>query len=477
MPIDLFKQAGIAPHDSGKPAPRDLFAEAGINPNLIERSGGTFKWGNRQVPAYDASNYADRGRTFKGAMGVLAGFSDPILGLVQRDTELAAKVGLASPKTREGVQRIVDERQEQKQTIGGSSLSFKAGEFAGQMLPTTVVPGGNATNMLARGAANAGIGAAVGYAQPTTTNENPYVNALIGGAGGAALSGIEGGVNALARSRLPERLYGSAVKLPLARKRTKLLPGQEITVREAAIQEGLRSEVPPSEYGLAKARQIRQRTGKAYGEKLAERKAALPAKEIRIKVDDVLDEGLAEAYKTVANTDNIAGNKAILDTYRQTLKSGRKKYITPTEANELKGQIYKDIHRVRESKSPSTRFEQLAKKGAALQLDKALDAMFPELEGINAKYGARKDLVEALEKYTGMTGNKNLIGLDTKVLLRPHMWPAAVLDATPGHPQIKARLGFLLNKVRQSKGLPLIGDRYITRQISKGIPIAAEAEE
>ncbi len=201
MPVDLFKQAGIAPDDSGKPAPRDLFAEAGINPNLIERSGGTFKWGNRQVPAYYASNYPDRGRTFKGAMGVLAGFSDPIPDLVQR-------------------------------------------------------------------------GAAVGYAQPTTTNKNPYVNALIGGAGGAALSGIEGGVNALARSRLPERLYGSAVKLPLARKWTKLLPGEEITAREAAIQEGLRSEVPPSEYGLAKARQIRQRTGKAYREKLAEREAA-----------------------------------------------------------------------------------------------------------------------------------------------------------------------------------------------------------
>jgi hypothetical protein len=136
---------------------------------------------------------------------------------------------------------------------------------------------------------------------------------------------------------------------------------------------------------------------------------------------------------------------------------------------------------VTESKSPSTRFEQLATKGAALQLDKALDAMFPELEGINARYGARKDLVEALEQYVGRRGNKVIKGLDSADLAASGTkkgMPAAVFNETLGHPQIKARLAFLLNKVRQSKDLPLIGDRYITRQISKGIPIAAaEAEE
>jgi hypothetical protein len=70
-----------------------------------------------------------------------------------------------------------------------------------------------------------------------------------------------------------------------------------------------------------------------------------------------------------------------------------------------------------------------------------------------------------------------MIGLGTKVLLRPHHWPAAILDSTLGHPQVKARLAFLLNKVRRSKGLSSVGNSYITQQISKGIPIAASEAE
>jgi hypothetical protein len=166
-----------------------------------------------------------------------------------------------------------------------------------------------------------------------------------------------------------------------------------------------------------------------------------------------------------------------LDAYKETLKAGRREHLTPGEANSLKAEIYKDINFITESKSSSTRFQQVAKKGVARELDKALDAMFPELEGINARYGARKDLIEALERYMGREGNKNMIGLGTKVLLRPHHWPAAILDSTLGHPQVKARLAFLLNKVRRSKGLSSVGNSYITQQISKGIPIAASEAE
>jgi hypothetical protein len=481
--MDLLLEAekrGILPEDK-KPLlqearKRGLVPEA-PEPNKIERGKGTFKWGNRDVPEYDPSQYAGRGSLFKAAMVGLAGFSDPILGVLQRGTELGEKIGIVSPKTKKAVQGLVDQRQEEKQIIGGRSLPFKATEFAGQMLPIALIPGGNAKNWLSRATSNAGIGAASGYALPTASGENAFANLLIGGAGGATLSGIEGGVNYLARSNLPERLYGSAVKLPPSRKWTKVLPGKEMSARNAAVEEGMRSEIPPSEYGLAKAIKNKQQTGRAYGEKLREREAALPSEDIHVKVDAVLERGLRRAYQRAADSDDIAGNKAILDAYKETLKAGRREHLTPGEANSLKAEIYKDINFIIESKSSSTRFQQVAKKGVARELDKALDAMFPELEGINARYGARKDLIEALERYMGREGNKNMIGLGTKVLLRPHLWPAAILDSTLGHPQVKARLAFLLNKVRRSKGLSSVGNSYITQQISKGIPIAASEAE
>jgi len=57
-------------------------------------------------------------------------------------------------------------------------------------------------------------------------------------------------------TQIPEKLYASAVKLPLSQKWRKTLNAEEVTKREDAINAGLAKQVMPDELGTAQARQL-----------------------------------------------------------------------------------------------------------------------------------------------------------------------------------------------------------------------------
>jgi len=243
---------------------------------------------------------------------------------------------------------------------------------------------------------------------------------------------------------LPKQLYGSAVKLPLYKKWLNTMPGKDVSRRTLAVEEGLRSTVPPSDFGIAKAEQLQREVGKHIGDTL---KVLSENPGSKIKVDDVLNTGLRRAYAEARASTDPKKAKAVVDKIKEGFK-GHGEYLTPKEANRVKIRARKEVKWTEGADELTT----TAKKDIAHDIMKRIETLYPEIKATNQTYEARRSLIEGLERFVGRDANKDMVGLGTKVLLtNPKTWPLAVWEATIGHPQIKARLAFLLAKGNPSK--------------------------
>jgi len=243
---------------------------------------------------------------------------------------------------------------------------------------------------------------------------------------------------------LPKKLYASAVKLPLSRKWVKALPGREVSKRTAVIEEGLRSRVPPSDYGAQKARMLEKEVHNYIDDV-----TALLSKDpsLKIRTKDVINNGLKKAYRSAGKSSDPKGNTALIDDIAEKFKA-HGEYITPQNANAIKRELYKEVN-WGEVVDPMTA---KAKKGMAKEIMHQLETIYPEIKTLNQTDAARIGLIEAIERAAGRTSNNNVVGLGTKVLLtHPHTWPLALWESTMGHPQIKARLAFTLAKANPQK--------------------------
>jgi len=243
---------------------------------------------------------------------------------------------------------------------------------------------------------------------------------------------------------LPKKLYGSAVKLPLSKKWLATMPGKDISRRTLAVEEGLRSKVPPSEFGIAKAEQLKREVGDHIGQTLKVLSGNPGAK---IKVDDVLNSGLRRAYTDAKVSSNPEKAKALVDKIKEGF-TGHGEYLTPSVANKIKVKVRKEVKWTEGADELTT----TAKKDIAHDIMKRIEKLYPEIKNTNQTYEARRSLIEGIERFVGRDANKDMVGLGTKVLLtHPQTWPLAAWEATLGHPQIKARLAFLLAKGNPSK--------------------------
>jgi len=136
----------------------------------------------------------------------------------------------------------------------------------------------------------------------------PLVKPIAGGVGKLAKAGA-GAV--LGESTLPERLYGSAIKMPLSKKWTKLLPGEEVTARERAAAEGIKERVRGTEYGLEKARSLERETREQIDAVITSGSAAGGT----IKTKEIVDAGLKNAYEAAGNSSDPVGAKKIVDRF------------------------------------------------------------------------------------------------------------------------------------------------------------------
>ena len=241
---------------------------------------------------------------------------------------------------------------------------------------------------------------------------------------------------------LPQKLYGSATRMSLAKGWIKDLPGKEVSKRTEAIEEGIRSRIRPSKQGVLKAKK-NERDVRAFVDEVVDIVSKNPNEQI--EVSGVIERGLAKAYRKAANSGDPVGAKKTIATIAEKFKA-HGTTITPKKANQIKRELYKEVS-WGEGVDGITKS---AKKGLAHDLMVQLEGTFPELKKLNATDSARIHLIEAIEHAVALKENKNLISPLTKIIAL-HKWPLAVFEMTLGHPRVKAELAFLLARANPKK--------------------------
>lgn len=249
----------------------------------------------------------------------------------------------------------------------------------------------------------------------------------------------------VANTNLPERLYGSATKMPLSKKWTDVLPGKELSMRQSAVKAGLENSIPPSEYGIAKVTQLEQQTRKIVDDLID----IGAAKGDSVNTEDIIKNGLSKAYERAAKSSDPVGAKQIVDELADKFRAHGD--VIPTDKlQQVKRQLYDEVKwGGSEQTALVGQLKTMGKKGLAHEAMTSLEKYYPQIKGLNQTDAAYINLKEALERAVGREMNKDIVGLGAKVLSVKNI-PMAIFEATIGHPQVKARLAFALNKLRQS---------------------------
>jgi len=251
--------------------------------------------------------------------------------------------------------------------------------------------------------------------------------------------------------KLPQRLYASAIKTPMSKKWIQTLPNEIVSKQTAAVEEGLRSRIPPSKYGLSKIKGLEKEVS-GYIDDITKILSKDPSK--FIDRETVLKDGLAKAYDKASNSSDPIGAKAIVDAIAERFRA-HPSSLTPAKANQIKRQLYKEVKfGSAEPSAIKAQLDLVGKKGVAREIMLNLEQTYPALAELNATDAARISLTEAIEKAYAREAQKNMIPLGAKILMRPKTWPLSLWEATMGHPQVKARLAFALHKSNPVKYPP-----------------------
>lgn len=264
---------------------------------------------------------------------------------------------------------------------------------------------------------------------------------------------------------LPDRLYASAVKAPLSKAWIKILPGKEVSKRTAAVKEGLKAKISPSEFGLAKVKHLEKEVRGQVDDATA---LLSENPNLKIKVADILEDGLKKAYGKAKLSSAPSKEKAAIDTIKEDFKE-HGKYLTPENANAIKRKLYQEVS-WGEAVDPTVK---MSKKGIAKAIMHKLEDFHPALKELNETDAARIGLIDVIERSVARQGNKDIVSLGTKVMAtHPKAWPLAIWNSTIGHPQVKARIAFAL-----AKGNPQKYSRMIYPELPAGYTPAKEIAE
>jgi len=293
----------------------------------------------------------------------------------------------------------------------------------------------------------------------------------------------------------PEKLYGSAVKLPLTKAWTKQLGEEGATKRSAAVKAGLEGEVPISELGIEKAKGIEKSYRSVVDsviQQLDQKGTLIPKKQLRAGLGDAYDTAITEGTpKAMAIVDRLYDRR--FEKMGQMVKVGEKeipgqpavykpgvagervqvspevparmepvmeRQYSPSEVQTIKRHLYKkeNYEKAKLSRGLGSQLKEMGNKGMAHEAKVALEDMHPELKVLNKQDAAYINLIEALERAVPRIQNKDMVGLGAKVLLTgSHPW-TAILEHTLGLPSVKAKLAFTLNKARKRGNVPVGAD-------------------
>ena len=272
---------------------------------------------------------------------------------------------------------------------------------------------------------------------------------------------------------LPKRLYARAIKTPMSKKWIQTLPNEIVSKQTAAIEEGLRSRIPPSKYGLSKIKNLEKEVS-GYIDDITKILSEDPSKVINR--EDILKEGLKKAYAKAATSSDPKGAKGIVDAIADRFRA-HPGSLTPAKANQIKRQLYKEVkYGASEPGAIKAQMDIVGKKGVAREIMLNLEKTYPALAELNATDAARISLTEAIEKSYAREAQKSMVPLGAKILLRPKTWPLSLWESTIGHPQIKTRLAFALHKANPVK-YPAKPSKYTPPVTPKAVSLTTKPPE
>jgi hypothetical protein len=246
-------------------------------------------------------------------------------------------------------------------------------------------------------------------------------------------------------SGIPERLYASAMKMPLSKRMLKQLPREDINARQRAVEVGMRDRISGDAIGLERAKRLKKESYQELIDKVNE----LDTQGYIMNTDKILRDGLKDAYKIAKGSNTPVTLKEYIDNFAINYKKQKGLIQSPSSVQENK--VFNQTqsnYNMPETISGQKQIDEAITKGIARQEMLILESLSPELKRINRNVSAYKDLEGAISRAIGREMNKDVVGLDTKVMAGK--WPLALLNATLGHPKVKTSLAFALDKARNT---------------------------
>ena len=331
----------------------------------------------------------------------------------------------------------------------------------------------------------------------------PGIKTIKGGVTNALKAGAESGMPFLN----PERIYGSAARMPLSKKWLKEIGAEDISKRKAAVGVALEDEVPVSNLGIQQAKnQEKVLRGKvdAIIKELDTTGALMPKEKLKAGLTKTEGELSAQSVADVEGTDfaqnlvnrlydkrfNKMGHEVQVGT--ETIPARVEKdpfgqsYVVepekkgpimerrykPSEVQAIKRHLYKmeEYGKAQLAKGLGTMIKELGNKGMAKEAKEWLEQLKPGLKTLNAKDGAYINLLDALETAVPRINNKNVVDLGTKVLATAHPI-LATIDFALGLPTVRSKLAFALNRAR--KGSSVNVGKPMAKTLGAGIASTA----
>ena len=286
----------------------------------------------------------------------------------------------------------------------------------------------------------------------------------------------------------PEKLYASAVKLPLSKAWTKVIGPDAMSKRTMAVKAGLEGEVPPTELGIEKAKNLERDYRQQVDSVIAELDSTgklIPKERLKAGLSEARKvaraEGTPEADRMVDRLYDKrfekmgkmvkVGEKQIPDptsSGTRTVPVYERQY-KPSEIQEIKRHLYKmeNYEKAKLSRGLGSQLKELGNKGMAHEAKTALEEQSPELKNLNQNDAAYINLREALERAVPRIQNRDMGGLGFKILLTGSHPGMAILELISGAPRVKAATAIALNKARKIQKTPVAGD--IAKSMSLGV--------
>jgi hypothetical protein len=244
----------------------------------------------------------------------------------------------------------------------------------------------------------------------------------------------------IARTNIPERMAASSVRMPLSKKWVKARGEEETSFVKQAAETMVKDRVRPSELGKEKNKGLIKEGGKAIDEAVEN----IPG---TASLEDITLKGLKEAREKALNGENTAKDLEAIDAYETAFKESHGADVTPVKLQKIKRR-FQELINWDKQRSAGDSLTETMRKGLAAEARLKLEEMNPQLKQLNKTEQGRILLDEALERSLARRSNRDIISLGTKVLVGRESWPLAILNATLGHPQVKATIAFMVDNAR-----------------------------